>query len=232
MGGRHPAGRRPGLYLGYAGGSLWMVPPCAAPQNQLPGAPGLRFPPSHRPLRLRPPTGTHRRCLVVGVPREQAHVPAEHPPPGQDPRLPAAHADPRRPGDPRRSSAQGSREPLRLTCCPRRPACAGVRSSPRSSGRADAPGGRPWCSTTSPNAPRRTVARCLDTSRRAVPGRVSSSARQSATRWSATGSPAGCGPRCEQSSPVSRRRPISSSGRGPRQGRRISRSSGAISPPG
>ncbi|CAA9217686.1 MAG: LSU ribosomal protein L34p, partial [uncultured Blastococcus sp.] len=45
---------------------------------------------------------------------EQAHVPAEQPPTVEDPRLPAADAYPRGPGDPRRPSAQGSREPLRL----------------------------------------------------------------------------------------------------------------------
>jgi hypothetical protein len=99
------------------------------------------------------PVGAPRRCRVVGVPREQAHVPAEHPPPVQDPRLPAADAHPRGPGDHRRSSAQGSREALRLRCCPRRHACAGVRSSPRSSGPVGVPDGRPWCSTTSPNGP-------------------------------------------------------------------------------
>ncbi len=173
MGGRDPPGLRRRRVLGYAGRSLWTVPAAFAPRSaavrcggvsvrsdQLPGAPGCGSRPSPgRPARARPPAGAHRRCRVVGVPREQAHVPAEQPPPVQDPRLPAADAYPRGPGDPRRSSAQGSREALRLTCCPRRHACAGVRSSPRSSGPAGAPGGRPWCSTTSPNGPsRRPVA--------------------------------------------------------------------------
>ena len=142
----------------------------ARPADQPPGtavgsAPSLPA----RPARVRPPAGAHRRCRVVGVPREQAHVPAEQPSPVQDPRLPAADAHPRRPGDPRRSSAQGSREALRLRCCPRRHACAGVRSSPRSSGPAGAPGGRPWCSTTSPNGPSRPVRGGPRRTRRPVP---------------------------------------------------------------
>ena len=202
------------------------------------GGAGVRPRPSYRsPARPRPPTGTHRRCRVVGVPREQAHVPAEHPPPGQDPRLPAADADPRGPGDPRRSSAQGSREPLRLTCCPRRHACAGVRSSPRSSGPADAPGDRPWCSTTSPNGPRRRPgaprrtgcpARCL----RPVHGPVSWSARPWATPWSATASPASCAPPSVRSSTGCPRRPIWSSGPGPRRRRPGPRSCGVTSSAG
>ena len=164
---------RPPRFLGYAGWSLWTGPPAisrvergtsgqvravrSVRSDQLPGSPGIAriaVRPG-RPARIRPPVGAHRRCRVVGVPREQAHVPAEQPPSVQDPRLPAADADPRGPGDPRRPSAQGSREALRLTCCPRRHACAGVRSSPRSSGPAGAPGGRPWCSTSSPNGPSR-----------------------------------------------------------------------------
>src|SRR3954447_24020531 len=113
MGGRNPPGHRRRLVLGYAGRSLWTVPSAAAcPAQgpvawtptavvQLPGAPegGLMLP-SSRPACARPPAGAHRRCRVVGVPREQAHVPAEQPSPVQDPRLPAADAYPRGPGDP------------------------------------------------------------------------------------------------------------------------------------
>ena len=164
MSGRDPADLRQPRVLGYAGRSPRPVPPVRpalrrvpvrvpARRNQLPGVPGPR--PSSRsrrsPPRARPPMGAHRRCRVVGVPREQAHVPAEQPPAVQDPRLPAADAHPRGPGDPRRSPAQGSREALRLRCCPRRHACAGVRSSPRSSGPVGAPVGRPWFSTTCPS---------------------------------------------------------------------------------
>ncbi len=47
-------------------------------------------------------------------PREQAHLPAEQPAPGQDARLPAPHADPRGSRDPGRSSAQGPGESVRL----------------------------------------------------------------------------------------------------------------------
>ncbi len=132
-------GRRSLRSLGYAGG------------RSVDGEPAPAVCPSLSRARL--PVDVPRRCRVVGVPREQAHVPAEQPPPVQDPRLPAADAHPRGPGDHRRPSAQGSREALRLRCCPRRHACAGVRSSPRSSGPAGVPDGRPWCSTTSPNGP-------------------------------------------------------------------------------
>ena len=181
MGGRDAPGRRPSRFLGYAGRSLWA--PAAFRSDQLPGLPGSGAPPSPRPARTRPPAGAHRRCRVVGVPREQAHVPAEQPPSVEDPRLPAADADPRGPGDPRRPSAQGSREALRLTCCPRRHACAGVRSSPRSSGPAGAPGGRPWCSTSSPSGPSRWRGGLPPPP---VRGPVSWSARPSATPSSVT----------------------------------------------
>ena len=173
-----------------------------------------------RPARARPPAGAHRRCRVVGVPREQAHVPAEQPPPVQDPRLPAADAHPRGPGDPRRSSAQGSREALRLTCCPRRHACAGVRSSPRSSGPADAPGDRPWCSTTSPNGPRRRPA-----VRRPMPdaaaGRCAGRFRGRQGRRQLGGPPPGDPAAARRgpggAAPAARRRPTWWSGPGPRR---------------
>ena len=49
--------------------------------------------------------------LAVREPtREQAHLPAEQPPSRQDPRLPAAHAHPRRPRDPRGAAAKGRAE--------------------------------------------------------------------------------------------------------------------------
>jgi ribonuclease P protein component len=47
--------------------------------------------------------------------REQAHLPAQQPPPGQDPRLPAAHAHAGRTGHPRRASAQGPQPAVGLT---------------------------------------------------------------------------------------------------------------------
>ena len=57
-----------------------------------------------------------------GESREQAHLPAEQPSSGQDPRLPPAHAHPRRPGHPGCSSPQGSLRTvrLRLDACYRR----------------------------------------------------------------------------------------------------------------
>ena len=67
---------------------------------------------------------------VVGDSREQAHLPAEQPPARQDPRLPAAHAHPCRPRDPRGASPQGPRGALGLTppsvllrCAPDAPRC-------------------------------------------------------------------------------------------------------------
>ena len=44
----------------------------------------------------------------------QAHVSAEHPPSGEDPRIPSADANACRPGDPRRTPAQGPQPPQRL----------------------------------------------------------------------------------------------------------------------
>ncbi len=50
-----------------------------------------------------------------GASGEQAHVPAEQPPQGEDPRLPAAHAHPRWPCRARGASPEGARAPQRLT---------------------------------------------------------------------------------------------------------------------
>lgn len=58
---------------------------------------------------------------TYGEPREQAHLPAEQPPPAQDARLPPADAYARRSVDPVRASPQGSQELGRLSqvpCCP------------------------------------------------------------------------------------------------------------------
>ncbi len=52
---------------------------------------------------------------LLEPPSEQAHVPAEQPPPREDAWLPAAHAHSRRPGHPRRPSPQGPSGPLGLT---------------------------------------------------------------------------------------------------------------------
>src|SRR6478735_3450731 len=52
---------------------------------------------------------------VVGDSRDQAHLPAEQPAPGQDPRLPSAHAHACRPGDPGGTSPQGPLGALGLT---------------------------------------------------------------------------------------------------------------------
>ena len=57
-----------------------------------------------------------------GEPRDQAHLPAEQPSAGQNPRLPSAYAYPRRPGHPGCPSRQGSLRTVRLrrnACCQR-----------------------------------------------------------------------------------------------------------------
>jgi ribonuclease P protein component len=64
--------------------------------------------------------------FISGVDLEQAHVPAQQSPPGEDARVPLAHAHPGRASHPDRSSAQGSPRALRLTVV--LPAAARVRT--------------------------------------------------------------------------------------------------------
>ena len=66
--------------------------------------------PALRPVAAAPRSRAACTDAPTEITREQAHVPAEQPPPGQDPRLPPAHAHPRRPRHPGRSPPQG---PLR-----------------------------------------------------------------------------------------------------------------------
>src|SRR6201996_7455258 len=93
----------------------------------------------HRPI----PTAAGTACLAqrlvvgcqifnaTGASGEQAHVPAEQPPQGEDSRLPAAHAHPRWPCRSRGASPQGARAPQRLTvfhgACPNAARCPLVR---------------------------------------------------------------------------------------------------------
>ena len=68
------------------------------------------------PPTLAPHCGAaHDRPPVREPTSEQAHVPAQQPPPGEDPRLPPAHAHPGRPRDPRCPPPQGSLQALGLT---------------------------------------------------------------------------------------------------------------------
>lgn len=80
------------------------------------------------------PAGITRPQHHTGVSSEQAYVPAEQPPPPQEARVPAAHAHPGGPCDPRRAPAQGPRSHLGLTrtapCCPPVTGCGGGTSSP------------------------------------------------------------------------------------------------------
>src|SRR6185436_2943094 len=64
------------------------------------------------PSRAGPTTGT---TTYLGVSREQAHLPAQQPSPGQDPRLPAAHAYPGRSRDHQQPPGPGPRASVRLT---------------------------------------------------------------------------------------------------------------------
>src|SRR5919112_777191 len=57
--------------------------------------------------------GIRRRPAALEPAREQAHLPAQQPPPGEDPRVPAAHAHPCRPRDHLRPPPQGPRRALR-----------------------------------------------------------------------------------------------------------------------
>ena len=69
-----------------------------------------------------PPSAQIPGLCSNGEPREQAHLPAEQPSAGQDPRLPPAHAYPRRPRHPGCPPPQGSLRTVRLrldACCQR-----------------------------------------------------------------------------------------------------------------
>ena len=76
----------------------------AAASLRAPG--GLRLVHAHQPT---------TRPEVQEPTSEQAHVPAEQPPSGQDPRLPPADAHARRPCHPRGPALQGSHPPLGLS---------------------------------------------------------------------------------------------------------------------
>jgi ribonuclease P protein component len=59
--------------------------------------------------------GIHRLCDNPGASSEQAHVPAQQPSPGKNPRIPDAHAHPSGPRDHLRAPCQAPRAPKRLT---------------------------------------------------------------------------------------------------------------------
>lgn len=81
-------------------------------------------------LRAAPRTGPHEGAerespsnirlplvgRVIGDTGEQAHLPAQQPPPGEDPRVPAADAHAGGPRHPGRPASQGPRQPVRLSC--------------------------------------------------------------------------------------------------------------------
>ena len=119
-----------------------------------------------------------------GEPREQAHLPAEQPSSGQDPRLPPAYAYPRGPRHPGCSPRQGSLRTFRLrldACCRRVIVCEPAAISAQFfEGRAEQAdlvqaAASSWSMSTRPTRVR--------VNRR---GSVLSSPRLWATRWSAT----------------------------------------------
>ena len=126
-----------------------------------------------------------------GEPREQAHIPAQQPSKGQDPRLPPAHAHARRPSHPCCSSRQGSLRTVRLrldACCQRVIVCEAAPISPQFfEGHAEQvdlvqAAASSWFMSTRPMRVR--------VNRRAS---VLSSLRPWATPWSATAPNASCG---------------------------------------
>jgi len=75
-----------------------------------------------------------RTTRSIGVLREQAHLPAEQPPTGEDPRFPSADADARWSRHPCRTPQQGSLRAVRLrpsTCCRHVIVCARRQTSRR-----------------------------------------------------------------------------------------------------
>jgi ribonuclease P protein component len=65
--------------------------------------------------RVRAVDGPTLTCDLPGVPSEQAYVPAEQPPAGENARLPAAHAHPGWPRHPGVTAPEGARARQRLT---------------------------------------------------------------------------------------------------------------------
>jgi hypothetical protein len=127
----------------------------------------------------------------IGEPREQAHLPAEQPSSGQDPRLPPTHAHPRRPRHSGCPSPQGPLRTVRLrlyACSQRVIVCEAAPISQRSFegrvGQVDLVRAAvlSWCMPTQPTRAR--------VNRR---GSVSWFPGRSGTRWSATARSGSCG---------------------------------------
>jgi ribonuclease P protein component len=106
----------PGCPLAYRGAAeRWAIVAASLRLLRCNGGSGgmLGLVPIRRPQLLA--GGVHRLCDNPGASSEQAHVPAQQPSTGKDPRLPAAHAHPRGPRDHLRAAGQGPRAPDRLT---------------------------------------------------------------------------------------------------------------------
>src|SRR5450631_787665 len=116
-----------------------------------------------------------------GEPREQAHLPAEQPPAGQDPRLPSAYAHPRRPRDPGCPPPQGSLRTVRLrldACCQHVIVCEAAPISAQYFGGHAEPVDLVQAAASSCFMPTRPT--CVRVNRR---GSVLSSPKPWATRW-------------------------------------------------
>ena len=96
----------------------------------------------HRTLRR--PGSCCRSGVGERLNRREAHLPTQYPEAGQDPRVPQAHVDPGRSGDPEVAAAQGAPPSHRLSAR----ACPDGRTDPsprRLRGSCSAPGARASC---------------------------------------------------------------------------------------
>jgi hypothetical protein len=176
------------LECGRAGCTLkarFTLSPCTA--NQLPRRSEL----TRSILYPAPPSAQTPGWLCSnGEPREQAHLPAEQPSAGQDPRLPSAYAHPRGPRHPGCPPRQGSLRTVRLrldACCQRVIVCGAAPISARYFGGHAAQADLVQAAASSWFMPTRpTRARV---SRR---GSVLSSPGRWATRWFATAPNGSC----------------------------------------
>jgi hypothetical protein len=126
-----------------------------------------------------------------GEPREQAHLPAEQPSAGQDPRLPSAYAHPRRSRHPGRPPRQGSLRTVRLrldACCQRVIVCEAAPISAQYFGGHAEQADLVQAAASSWFMPTRPT--CVRVNRR---GSVLSSPRPWATLWSGTAPNGSCG---------------------------------------
>ncbi len=139
------------------------------------------------PPRVESAVRASRTTRSIGVLREQAHLPAEQPPTGEDPRFPSADADARWSRHPGRPPQQGSLRAVRLrpsTCCRHVTVCAPRQTSRRRCVALGAADRADVSSSSTPTGPTRGRI-----NRR---GSVLSSPRPWAGRWPVPGRSASC----------------------------------------